>query len=110
MTSNQQHPLLEAPPAIRVALPNGSHITSTAATALDIPLVPVAATVAHIFPALQPHSLLSIGQLCDAGCEAKFTAHDVSITHEDNIIITGQRDPTTSLWNVQIPTTNQHER
>jgi len=65
---------------------------------LDLPSLPPAARVAHLFPALKGQSLLSVGQLCDAGCNAHFTATAVTIDHQGTTVLTGQRDPTSRLW------------
>ena len=57
---------------IEVQLPDGSLVTSSheATIALHTTLPPAAQT-AHVLPDLN-HSLISIGQLCDAGCTATF--------------------------------------
>jgi hypothetical protein len=48
---------------------------------------------------------LSIAQLCDAGCVAVlFTRTQINIHHQDTCILTGERDPTTNLWHVYVPT------
>jgi hypothetical protein len=57
---------------IAVQLPNGEHIWSSHTALLDIPALPLAARVAHIFPKLTSASLLSIGLLCDHGCTAVY--------------------------------------
>jgi hypothetical protein len=75
------------------------HITN-----LQLPHVPSVATEAHIFPSITDHSLVSIGQLCDSGCLATFDAATVTVTHEDRIVLQGQRDDTTKLWTVPITT------
>jgi hypothetical protein len=58
-------------------------------------------TDAHVIPALTNSSLVSIGQLCDASCKAIFDATQVIITHKNQLIISGQRDKRTGLW--QLP-------
>jgi hypothetical protein len=47
-------------------------------------------------------SLLSIGKLCDAGCNATFTHATVVITHHDATIMHGSRDPCTGLWRLPL--------
>jgi hypothetical protein len=47
---------------------------STHEAELDLPSLPLAARHVHIVPTLSTHSLLLIGQLCDAGCEVTFDA------------------------------------
>lgn len=98
-------PALTAPhphSAITVSLPDGSIMQSESTAALHIPPLSDEATTAHVFPALHPHSLLSIGQLCDDGCTATFTAADLTVTHDDDTVLTGHRDPRTRLWYVPI--------
>ena len=94
---------------ISVQLPDNHHIKSTHTGNLDIPSLPLEATEAHLFPDLGATSLLSIGKLCDAGCEAKFRATDCIITFMGDVILKGTRNHTTTnnLW--QVATTKQNE-
>jgi hypothetical protein len=87
-------------PNITVTLPDGQHIDSIAATQLQIPIIPQTATIAHLFPSLQPHSLLSVGQLCDVGCVATFDNQNVTIKYQDTTILSGDRNQETHLWSV----------
>ncbi|WP_281640541.1 Ty1/Copia family ribonuclease HI [Aurantimicrobium minutum] len=49
-------------------------------------------------------SLLSIGQLCDAGCQATFDATTASITYNNKVILTGTRSTATNkLWHLDHP-------
>jgi hypothetical protein len=73
-------------------------------THLQLPHIATAATEAHIFPTMKEHSLISIGQLCDAGCLATFDATSVLVTHQDQTVLKGQRDAITKLWTVPIAT------
>jgi hypothetical protein len=70
---------------------------------LDLPNLPPAACHVHIVPSLDTASLLSIGQLCDAGCIAEFTAHKLTITYAGTTILTGIRTVATQLWHVHLP-------
>ena len=47
-------------------------------------------------------SLLSIGQLCDDGYHATFTADHVQLTKHGSSHVIGHRDPTNGLWNVPL--------
>jgi hypothetical protein len=49
----------------------------------DIPHFPAAACQVHIVPDLASHTLLSIGQLCNAGCDVTFNANTVTVTYQD---------------------------
>ncbi len=64
---------------ISVMLPNGDRIKATHTALLPLPHLPLAARRAHIFPALRNRALLSIGQFCDSGFEALFTADHVTL-------------------------------
>jgi hypothetical protein len=71
---------------------------------MDLPTSPMAARAAHLVPESQSHSLLSIGQLCDAGCVATFAAAEViAIRHNDAIILQGHRTRDTNLWHIALP-------
>ena len=75
---------------------------------LEIPNLPKEATQAHIIPDLQETSLLSIGKLCDQGCEALFNAMEVIITCNNKTVITGERsDETNGLYIMNYPPTGE---
>jgi hypothetical protein len=88
---------------IKAKIPNGEHITSTHTATLDLPALPTDARDAHIFPQMsRSHALMSVGKLCDQGCEAIFTKDKVEITHNNKVLLTGHRDMTTRLWMVNL--------
>jgi hypothetical protein len=89
---------------ISIVLPDGSLLSSQETMLLPLPPnnLPILATTAHVVPNLSPHSLLSIGQYCDAGCTATLTATTATISHGSSIILTGQRDPMTWLWHIPL--------
>ncbi len=70
---------------------------------LDTPSLPLSARKAHIVPDLTSHSLLSIGQLCDSGCDVIFTAGSVEVYFDDALILQGYRSTATNLWHVNLP-------
>ena len=70
---------------------------SNETTMLCLQNIPDTAAKAHVFPDITEHSLLSIGQLCDAGCLATFDATSVNVIHNDTTIRKGTRDQTTKL-------------
>jgi hypothetical protein len=57
-----------------------------------MPHLPLAARQAHIFPDLSNSALLSIGQFCDNGYEARFNKHNVTIQQNYRIVLQGTRD------------------
>ena len=92
---------------ILVGLPNGAVLQSTNKTCkLALPQLPPDAREAHIIPGLTHSSLVSIGQLCDAGCEATFDKQKVTITKDQITLISGQRDSRTGLWRIPLDIQN----
>ena len=116
LTQNQNHyvhtaiPLKNVQPTnhgIQVLLPNKQTMQATHTGELDIPHLPPAATKAHIFPHLASGSLLSIGQLCDSGCTALFTATKLYILYQGKLVLQGQRTINGHrLWTIN-PTTTE---
>ena len=75
---------------------------STHTALLTFPQLLLAARRAHVFPALQNKALLSIGQFCDSNFTAVFCEGQVKLSNEDTTI-TGQRDPSTGLYYIDLP-------
>ena len=88
-------------------VPNGQHIQSIGTTTIDWPTLPSTATKAHILPDLNPHSLVSIGVLCDHDCTATFNKHAVTIHCHNQPILTGPRLPN-GLWSLPLQTNHSH--
>jgi hypothetical protein len=86
---------------ITVALPNNQRIQASHTCQLALPQLPAGARQAHLFQNLA-HPLLSISQLCDQGCTATFDALQVRIERDGQLILHGQRDPTTNLWAIPL--------
>lgn len=86
---------------ISVTLPNRQQIQATHTCDLLLHTLPPGARHAHKFPHLA-HPLLSISQLCDHGCIATFDSNQVRITHDDDTVLVGNRDPTTNLWTIPL--------
>ena len=91
-------------PGLQVLLPSGTTITSTHRATLDLPHLPLAARQCHLFPDLTSGSLISVGQLCDHGCTATFSADSVSVDLHGRAVLHGHRTPATGLWHVSAPT------
>jgi hypothetical protein len=79
---------------------------STHEAELDLPSLPLAARRVHIVPALHTSSLLSMGQLCDAGCIVTFDATSVTVHLANERILEGIRTPETGLWQLSIVPTS----
>ena len=93
-----------------MALPDGTIIESTHTAKLDLLPLPKASRTAHLFPALQNTSLLSIHKLCEAGCQALFTQDDVTITYRGQTLLKGNCCPVTKLWQVPLQTKRLHHQ
>jgi hypothetical protein len=88
---------------VNLMLPNKQRITATHTCLLDLPNVPIGARQGHLFNELA-HPLLLIGLLCNHGCEATFTAQQVTISLPamGKIVLEGSRDPITQLWTIDL--------
>jgi hypothetical protein len=76
---------------------------STHTEALDVPELNKAASIAHVFPGMANHSLLSVGQLCNEGYTVTFRIESVTIYNSQGIqILRGARDLDTGLWRINI--------
>ena len=87
---------------LHVGLPNGTTITSIGSGQLTLPNLhqPISA---HIFPDKSlSTSLLSISDLCSAGCEAHFTATSATITKDGHKVLHSTKHPTDKLWNASV--------
>ena len=75
------------------------HTTET--IELKIENLPKNAKIGHRLPGIV-NNLVAAPILCDAGCEVKFTKTDVTVTKNNEILLTGWRDPTNNLWRVPL--------
>ena len=89
---------------IRVTVAQGATMTSTHEGDIHLSPLPPPARQAHLFKELQhgSGSLVSLGQLCDHGCFAVFTATTVKVYYNGKCIVTGYRTPHTGLWHIPI--------
>jgi hypothetical protein len=100
--------LKPATTSIAVSLTDGAHIKSTHTGTLPITGLPLSACRAHMFPSLQSHSLLSIGQLYDHSFKAVFTNDCVTVTRNNILLLIGTISTSTNgLWTLDpiAPTT-----
>jgi hypothetical protein len=78
-------------------------MNSTHTATLDIPQLRKVAKAAHVFPAMENNSLLSVVQLCDEGYYVLFSNDGVNILNENQkIIMNGPRDHATGLWRINL--------
>jgi hypothetical protein len=83
---------------VTVAMPNGTIIRSTHEADLNLPQLTPKARHIHLCPGLHSQPLLSMGQLCDAGCIVTFDKATFTITYNKLVIITGHRTAATLLY------------
>lgn len=81
---------------ISAKLPAGEFIQSTHESHLPIDGLSAEASTAHLFPDLD-HFLISVGLLCDDGCEATFTKDQAVVTKNGITILTCTRHDN-GLW------------
>jgi hypothetical protein len=88
---------------LTVRLPNGATMESSQAAELDIPELNAAASKAHVFPGMDNHYLLSVGQVCDEGYIVTFKQASVTICDsKKSQILSGPRDLNTGLWCINL--------
>jgi hypothetical protein len=94
---------------LTVRLPNGTTMESSHTAELDISELSAAASKAHVFPGMDNHSLLSVGQLCDKGYIVTFKRASVTICDsEKSQILNSPRDLNTGLWRINLKQPNNH--
>ena len=80
---------LNIKPGPIVALPDMSIFQATKSGSLPIPGLSKSAATAHVLPGLKSTSLLSLGQLCDDGCDIHLNKINITITKKFYIISIG---------------------
>jgi hypothetical protein len=96
--SNKQ----EAHVPLSGSMPNGTTIQSSHTCDLLLADLPPQARKAHILPGLVLNSLISVGQLCDNGCNVTFTQAQVTVSKNGECVMYGYRDPKSRLWRVDL--------
>jgi hypothetical protein len=89
---------------IAVRLPDKTIMRNTHEGLLNLPQLPAGACKTYLFHKMQL-SLVSIGQLCHAGCIATFDKRNVFIKKGDELILQGERDAATGLWTANLGST-----
>jgi hypothetical protein len=96
--SNKQ----EAHVPLSVNMPNGTTIQSSHTCDLLLADLPPQARKAQILPGLVHNSLISVGQLCDNGCNGTFTQEQVTVSKNGKCVMYGSPDPISRLWRVDL--------
>ena len=89
-------------------LPDASTIHATKKSHLPIPGLSPTATKAYVFDKLHSSSLLSVGTLCDDGCHVVFDKHHMRVYKNHKEILTGERNFSDKLWDVNISSSQPH--
>jgi hypothetical protein len=87
---------------LHVNMHNGTTIQSSHTSELPISEFPPEAIRAHILPGLVHNSLISVGQLCDSGCNVIFTRDNVEVNKDRKLVMSGVRDQQSRLWRVDL--------
>jgi hypothetical protein len=87
---------------LSVNMPNGTSIQSSHTCDLLLTEFPPQARKSHILPGLVHSSLISVGQLCDNGCDVTFNKDTFSVMNNGKCVMLGSRDPHSGLWRVYL--------
>ena len=86
-----------------VTLPDMSTIQADQQGFLPLPnSISPEGSKAHVFEDITNASLISIGQLCDDGCEATFDKEKMNVSKNGKKILTGVRNLSDGLWDVKL--------
>ena len=115
LKADAPHNLASWPVAtIQVKQPNVQILHSTKGCILALATLPEGGIESHIHTGLAHISTISIGKLCDAGCEASFNQHTMSVAKDEQVLLQGTRDVMTGLCRVPFQildrTTHQSNR
>jgi hypothetical protein len=83
---------------IRIRAANGAIMQATHEAELNFPMLPSAARRILIVPELADKTLMSISQLCDAGCQVTFDTNAVNVYYNGEVVLTGSRMTNVALW------------
>jgi hypothetical protein len=84
---------------LTVRLPNGATMESSHTAALEISELNKAASISHVFPGMENHSLLSVGKMCNEGYTVTFRNALVTICDSQELqILNGAHNLDTGLW------------
>ena len=81
--------------------PNGSPMSTQKTIELLLPKWPAKARKGYTVPNIT-NNLVSVAELCDAGCTVFFHQYGVDITYEGEIIGRGWRDRPSKLWRTSL--------
>jgi hypothetical protein len=85
---------------IRIKAANGSIMRATHIAELNYP------RRVYVVPELAGRTLISVGQLCDAGCTVQFEAEKCRIQYKGETVLYGTRSNGNTLWQLEQPIMN----
>ena len=91
---------------LEVKIPDGKLLKSTHTADLEIEGLPPQAKQGHLIPGMKGHSLVSLVQLCRAGCVVYMDNDKLSVGYQGKVVIRGMKCPRTSLWLVPLTKTS----
>ena len=84
-----------------VQLPNGDKISSTQEGDLKLSSQ-LPSTKATVLPHLTTSSLISLGKLCDEGCNISLNKETMQVKKDGNMVLQGYRNHNDGLWDIPI--------
>ena len=93
---------------LSIQMPNGEIITSMHTSLISHQDLPIQSQTTHLFPGINK-AILSIGTLCDHGCEVTFNENSVRILNKwiGKVIMKGTRYPRTNLYMLDLTQQNK---
>lgn len=88
----------QATTPLLVRIPDGKQLQSSHTCKLDIAGLPEEARIGHIIPGMRGHSLISLTQLCRAGCHIQMTNDSLQVWYNGKEVMCGVKCPRTKLW------------
>ena len=103
LKDNAPHDIAIHPVApIQLKQPNVQILQSTKGRRLELTTLTDEARESHILPGPVHSYHISIGKICDAGCEAIFNHHTTAVTKDKHVVLQVTRDLMTGLWRVPL--------
>ena len=98
------------PDILHVQLPNGACIQAHSVGSLSLPNLPIPLVVYLFNDTDLSLSLLSISDLCKAGCLATFTDDRCVVTYNGSIVVDETKAKRDALWHVALPMKQSYAR
>jgi hypothetical protein len=89
--------------SLHVNMPNITSIQLSHTTELLLSALTHQVRWAHIFPGLVHNSLISVGQLCNSGCNIIFTKDNVEVKEYGKSVLSGVRNQQSRLDYGELP-------